>query len=228
MTAFVDLLNVLLAILFPLWPWEPFIVMPFVLAYYGPKRNTLLFITIFGAIFCGVGHSAGLIQAFQTTFGGKGICVSALPGAPVDISTFWMCNMMAVHIYLMVIMGYHFLFLALDPKKRVPEKGAAKIYYQRCARFFVIGGISQIIPYVAVIAEYPERFQSFMVAPGFYSARFFTPGAVEFGEPIVWIAMGLYFFAKSTKGASLDKLKISPPVTPMGDDAQSLVSAGSS
>jgi len=220
----VELLNALLAVLFPLWPWEIFIVMPFVLAYYGPKRSTILFITIFGAVFCGVGHTAGLIQAIQTVLGGKGICVSALPGAPSDIDTYWMCQMMAVHIFLMVIMGYHFLFLALSDKKRVPDTGVAKIYYQRCARFFVIGGISQITPYVAVIAQYPERFGEFMAAPGFYSARWFSPGLTEFGEPIIWISMGLYFFVKSTKGASIDKLKLSPPVTPVGDDAQSLMS----
>jgi len=39
--------------------------------------------------------------------------------------------------------------------------------------------------------------------------------------------MGIYFFSKATKGASIDKLKLSPPVTPMGDDAQSLMSARS-
>ena len=202
MSVFVDFLNTLLAILFPLWPWEIFIVMPFVLAYYGPKRATILFITIFGAVFCGIGHTAGLIQAIQTVSGGKGICVSALPGAPLDIDTYWMCQMMAVHIFLMVAMGYHFLYVSLDPKKRMPETGAAKTYYLRCGRFFVIGGISQIIPYVAVIAQYPERFDAFMAAPGFYSARSFTPGLVEFGEPIVWMVMGIYFFSKATKGAS--------------------------
>jgi len=218
----VHYLNVLLAVLFPVWPWEPFIIMPFVLAYLGPKRGTMLFITIFGAVFCGIGHSAGLIQAFRTVLGGRGICVSALPGAPADIDTYWMCEMMAVHIFLMVLMGYHFLYLALDSKKRVPDRGAGKIYCQRCARFFIIGGISQIVPYVAVLLQYPSRFGAFMTAPGFYSARFFTPGFVEFGEPIIWITMGCYFYSQSTRAVidklQFDTIQINSPAAAGGDD----------
>ena len=150
----VDPLNILLAILFPLWPWELFMVMPFVLAYYASKntaaakKNLILFITIFGAVFAGVGHTAGLIQAFQTAFGGKGICVPALPGAPKDIDTTSMCQMMAVHIFMMCTMGYYFIYLASNPKRRLPDAGLTKCYYSRASLFFVVGGISQIIPYL--------------------------------------------------------------------------------
>lgn len=236
-TIAVDALNVLLAILFPLWPWEIFIVMPFALAYFmskaikdptaSPSKSSLiLFITFFGAAFCGVGHTAGLIQAFQTILGGKGICVSALPGAPTDIDTTSMCKMMSVHIFLMVTMGYWFIYVSVSPKRRLPEVGMIRAFYRRCALFFVIGGISQIAPYVAVIAEHPSRFGEFMAMTGFYSARWFTPGWVEFVEPIIWICMGLWFSTKAGP-ASIDKLKRTPPATPVGDDAVSLVSAGS-
>ena len=50
--------------------------------------------------------------------------VAALPGAPSDIDTYWMCEMMAVHIFFMVAMGYHFIYLAIDPKRRVPDRSA--------------------------------------------------------------------------------------------------------
>ena len=80
---------------------------------------------------------------------------------------------------------------------------------------------------MAIIRRNIALLDAFMAAPGFYSARSFTPGLVEFGEPIVWIVMGIFFYSKAMMGASIDKLKISPPVTPMGDDAQSLVSASS-
>ena len=50
---------------------------------------------------------------------------------------------------------------------------------------------------------------------------------MQFGEPIIWMVMGFYFLSKAMTGASIDKLKLSPPVTPVGDDAQSLVSQGS-
>ena len=51
----VDLLNLLLSILFPLWPWEPFFVMPFVfeiLKCSGKIQGVILFLTIFAALFC--------------------------------------------------------------------------------------------------------------------------------------------------------------------------------
>ena len=212
---FVELLNALLAILFPLWPWELFIVMPFALAYLYPRAlkdssvkptcdHLLLFITGFGAVFCGIGHTAGLIQAIQTVFGGTGICVSALPGAPDDVETGGMCVMMSVHIFLMVIMGYFFLYLMIDPAKRgtgfVPSVKES-VFYTRCALFFIVGGISQIVPYLAVIAAYPSRFLEFMAMPGFYSQRPFTPGFTEFGEPLIWIGMGFYFIKKAQKGS---------------------------
>jgi len=195
----VGLLNALLAILFPLWPWEPFFVMPFVFEYLkskGKLEGVVLFLTVFAALFC-LAHGGGLIQAIDTFFlGGKGICVPALPGAPSDVDTGLMCKMMAVHIFLMVTMGCYFATLAIDSAKRVPKSNLEAVYYSRSALFFIVGGISQDIPYFAVILQNPSRFGEFMSEVGFYSQRFFTPGFTEFVAPIIWIVYGIYAFTK--------------------------------
>ena len=70
------------------------------------------------------------------------------------------------------------------------------VYYSRAALFFVVGGVSQDIPYWAVCLQYPSRFFEFMEAPGFYSARPFTPGYTEFFAPIVWVLYGLFCYGK--------------------------------
>jgi len=199
MVAVVGLLNALLSILFPLWPWEPFFVMPFVFECLKPNHlhNVILFLTAFAAVFC-FAHGAGAIQAVDTLFyGGEGICVPALPGAPADLDTTSMCQMMAVHIFMMLAMGLFFTTLVLNPARRVPKAANLEaVYYSRAALFFVIGGVSQDIPYFAVCLQYPERFVEFMTADGFYSKRWITPGFTEFTAPIVWIVYGLYAYAK--------------------------------
>jgi len=104
---------------------------------------------------------------------------------------------MAIHIFMMLAMGIFFAYLALHPQRRLPNKvNLDGVYYSRAALFFLIGGVSQDIPYFAVVLQYPSRFSEFMTADGFYSARFFTPGATEFTAPIVWILYGLYCFGK--------------------------------
>lgn len=102
MVTVVGLLNALLSILFPLWPWEPFFVMPLIfeiLKCRGHLSGVILFLTVFAAVFC-LAHGAGFAQAVDTfVYGGQGICVPALPGAPKDIDTGSMCKMMAIHIF---------------------------------------------------------------------------------------------------------------------------------
>ena len=173
MVTLVGLLNLLLSILFPLWPWEPFIIMPFVLEFFkckGKTDNCILFVTIFAAVFC-LAHGAGVLQAIDTFFyGGKGICVPALPGAPDDIDTGAMCNMMAIHIFMMLAMGVFFTVL-IATGRLLPKGNLEAVYYSRAALFFVVGGVSQDIPYWAVCLQYPERFMEFMTMDGFYSAR---------------------------------------------------------
>jgi len=202
MVGFVGLLNLLLSVLFPLWPWEPFFIMPFVFEYFkykGELKNIILFLTVFAALFC-LAHGAGAIQAVDTFFlGGKGICVPALPGAPSDIDTTSMCQMMAVHIFMMLVMGAYFATLAINPARRVPQKNAEAVYYSRAAMFFIIGGVSQDIPYWAVCLQYPARIGEFLTMKGFYSARWITPGFTEFFAPIIWIVYGLYAFVKLMK-----------------------------
>jgi hypothetical protein len=177
MLGVVGLLNALLSILFPLWPWEPFIAMPFIFEFLkakGKLPEVVLFLTVFAALFCGA-HGGGLIQAFDTFFlGGPGICVPALPGAPDDIDTNLMCKMMAVHIFMMLAMGGFFAYLAIDPAKRVPKVNLEAVYYSRATLFFIVGGISQDIPYWAVCLQYPERFGEFMTSTGFYSQRWYA------------------------------------------------------
>ena len=142
-------------------------------------------------------HGAGGAQAVDTLFlGGKGICVPALPGAPDDIDTGAMCDMMAIHIFMMLAMGVFFATLVVRSARRVPALNQEAVYYSRAALFFLIGGVSQDIPYFAVVLQYPERFVEFMTAPGFYSARSITPGFTEFFAPIIWIVYGLYSYAK--------------------------------
>jgi len=173
--------------------------MPFVLEYFkskGKLGNCILFVTIFGAVFC-FAHGAGFLQAVDTiAYGGPGICVPALPGAPKDIDTKAMCDMMAIHIFLMLAMGIFLTTLALNSARRLPKGNLDAVYYSRAALFFLVGGISQDIPYFAVILQYPERFGEFMTMDGFYSARWITPGFTEFGAPIVWIVYGLYSYVK--------------------------------
>jgi len=78
----------------------------------------------------------------------------------------------------------------------VPKANLEAVYYSRAALFFLIGGVSQDIPYWAVCLQYPERFVEFMTSDGFYSARWITPGFTEFFAPIIWIVYGLYSYIK--------------------------------
>ena len=71
----------------------------------------------------------------------------------------------------MLLMGVFFARIALSPSRRVPVGGLEAVYCSRAALFFVVGGVSQGIPYWAVTFQYPERFEEFMRADGFYSAR---------------------------------------------------------
>lgn len=200
---FIGILNALLALLFPFWPWEPFLLYPLVLEFYArqakhraevPRRELtqklVLVVTVFAAVFSGLGHSLGLIQALDTLLlGGDGIC-NALP-AP-DGGHVW-CVTMSLHILLMVIMGYYFVYVAASPERLLPG-GAnyTKVFYERAALFFVVGGISQILPYLGQMVLDPSRIGSVLSSPGFYSGRSVTPGATEFLEPVVWISYGIY------------------------------------
>jgi len=199
MVTIVGLLNALLSILFPLWPWEPFFIMPFAFEHFiykGHQGNVILFLTLFAAIFC-LAHGAGVLQAIDTLFyGGSGICVPALPGAPEDIDTTAMCQMMGIHIFMMLAMGVFFATLALSSARRLPSGNLESVYLSRAALFFVVGGVSQDIPYWAVCLQYPERFLEFMTMDGFYSARWITPGITEFIAPIVWIVYGLICYGR--------------------------------
>jgi hypothetical protein len=185
MVTFVGLLNALLSILFPLWPWEPFFVMPFVLEFFkckGQIGNCILFVTAFGAVFC-LAHGAGALQAVDTFFyGGPGICVPALPGAPNDIDTGAMCKMMAIHIFMMLAMGLFFTTIVLNSARRVPAGNLEAVYYSRAALFFIVGGVSQDIPYWAVCLQYPERFWEFMSAKGVCAARMRWPRRQRRGD----------------------------------------------
>ena len=49
----VGLLNLLLSILFPLWPWEPFLLFPLIfeiLRCKGKLKPVILFLTVFAAV----------------------------------------------------------------------------------------------------------------------------------------------------------------------------------
>ena len=200
---FIGILNTLLAILFPFWPWEPFLLYPLVLEYCAQKSKSLveaqskdlttklvLVVSYFAAVFSGVGHSLGLIQALDTLLlGGDGIC-NALP-AP-DGGHLW-CVTMSLHIVLMVIMGYYFVYVVVSPERLLPGgANLTKVFYERSALFFCVGGISQILPYLGQIVLAPSTIGSILSEPGFYSSRSITPGLTEFLEPVVWISYGIY------------------------------------
>jgi hypothetical protein len=209
---FVGILNTLLAVFFPFWPWEPFILYPLVLEYYAQKAGSLaesqskaltttlvLVVSYFAALFSGVGHSLGLIQALDTlVLGGDGIC-NALP-AP-DGGHLW-CVTMSLHIVLMVIMGYYFVYIVVSPERLLPDGvNPTKLFYERAALFFCVGGISQILPYLGQIVLAPSTIGSILSEPGFYSSRSITPGLTEFLEPIVWISYGIYSAIKAGSGS---------------------------
>ena len=205
---FIGILNTLLAVLFPFWPWEPFILYPLVLEYFAQKTGGLiesqrqdlatklvLVVSVFAAVFSGVGHSLGLIQALDTlVLGGDGIC-NALP-AP-DGGHLW-CITMSLHIVLMVIMGYYFVYVVVNPERLLPSgANLTKVFYERAALFFCVGGISQILPYLGQIFLAPPPIGSILPEPGFYSSRSITPGFTEFLEPVVWISYGIYSAIKA-------------------------------
>ena len=153
-------------------------------------------VSYFAAIFSGVGHSLGLIQALDTlVLGGDGIC-NALP-AP-DGGHLW-CVTMSLHIVLMVIMGYYFVYIVVSPERLLPGgANLTTVFYQRAALFFCVGGISQILPYLGQIIMAPSSIGTILSQPGFYSGRSITPGLTEFLEPIVWISYGIYSAIKAS------------------------------
>lgn len=94
------------------------------------------------------------------------------------------------------VVGVFFTIIALSPGRLVPSGNLEAAYYSRAALFFLVGGISQDIPYFAVVLQYPDRFVEFMTMDGFYSARWITPGFTEFVAPIIWLVYGFFCFAK--------------------------------
>ena len=200
---FIGFLNTLLAFLFPFWPWEIFIVYPFVLEFYSRKADKsegaegkaitetlVLVVSYFAAVFSGVGHTLGLIQTLDVLLlGGDGIC-NALPSP--DGGHLW-CVTMSLHLAFMIPMGYYFIYIVISPDRLMPPGGNLKAtFYFRTALFFFVGGISQIIPYLGQMAKSPSEILSILTSPGFYSGRAITPGLTEFLEPIIWISYGIY------------------------------------
>jgi len=201
-------LNQVLRIVFPLVPWELFLIMPIVLAYLmnralkdptvtrGTVSHLLTFVTYFSALWGGAAHSGGLYQAVDTMLGGVGICAALPPrtlkdGTPADHWCFWM----AVHILAVCPVGYFFIYLAIND--RSSPTSSARAFYWRMTLMLPVFGFGQLAPYLFQFVYYPEDIEEILFGPGLYSHRAMTPGLTEFLQPCVWFLMTGYFYQKA-------------------------------
>jgi len=225
-------INVLLYYVFPLFPWEGFIVFPWLFAYFAsaaikdqyaaPTLSTLVtFFTWWGAIFAGGAHTLGLYQGIEVWFGQDGICVplpNPTPGGPF-------CHLMSIHILLVVPMGWCFIYMVYVEYKESgslftwPAKSdSASVLYKRAALYFTTIGLSDMGPYIGEFIVHGDMW-SVLWAPGLYSGRAWlnraiTPGLTEFLAGVSLFLGGLYFLTMAsmgTKSAYAYSVGILPP-----------------
>lgn len=214
-TGYIKGLNVLLSGIFPLIPWELFFFLPWSLVYLAkratrepvPEKGTIpqliLFITIFAAVYGGLAHPLGLVQAFDTLAGGEGICVVHPPPMGADPFQLYYgysghpwCYFLAIHVISVCFVGWYFLYtLIFVDRKKAAERGnkwelvnpPESLFHFRCALWFFVVGWSQALPYLGDASHIGDP-------RGGYSKRLFTPAIVENLAAWSWIASGAYFF----------------------------------
>jgi len=208
-------------IAFPILPWEIFILLPLLYAYFIEKpgdkltNNRLLVgFTYWGGIYGGVVHTVAVLAVFSgllTVNPGvneqRGIC-TALPKPSADGP--W-CILMTIHALTAWPMGLWFLYKIYKEKKKygswftwAGEKGEVKSsLYFRGGFFFTNLGVSGMTPYYGEMATIGgEIFNGKGAYSGTTWGTFWYDGRgyLEYLNYVVWFLMGLYFFAKFAMG----------------------------
>lgn len=219
---FVWFLNFVLAFVFPIIPWEIFFFLPWVLLclakravsnpsgkLFGKLSHVILVVNLYFGVYGGIAHPAGLIQAFSTLGGGEGICVVHPPpnadgavGPPFKLyygfkQHPW-CTWLALHVILVSLAGWYFLFLICKDRKAAKKNGykillsdpPISTFYARCAVGFSCVGFGQLTPYIGALSGTPG---SLLVSTGGYSKRMFSPGLTEFLAALSFCGSGLFF-----------------------------------
>jgi len=202
--------------------------MPWALAYFAEggrvqlftlKIETLVvFMTYWGAIYGGGVHTLALTAVVGTGFKtenlgldgsvpAEGICSALPPPTPGP----W-CVLLMGHVFLMLPMGYFFIYLALAEAKKFGAfltfsgDNPRAAFYERAAFYFIVGGISGNLPYFGQIGI---QGTDVFAGPGVYTDNGRLPswyngrGFIEFGAYSSWLIGGLYFLVKAciaTKG----------------------------
>ena len=205
----ITIFPVVAYIAFPLLPYELFLFMPFVFAYFVEKptdkitiTRLVAFITYFGAIWGGLVHyiALGAVLSGVITDSDHSIC-AALP-APTPGP--W-CKLLTGHVAFMVPMGTYFLYLVLTERRKYGwfawasfRQDEATVLHTRCALYFLVAGFSGNLPYFGQLA-----IQGFgaLLGNGIYASTNYLPwyygrGFFEFGAYTSWQLMGFYFLYK--------------------------------
>lgn len=231
---FLWFLNLVLSFVFPIIPWELFFLLTWVFAglahravknpsvKLGTVSHLILLLSLFAAVYGGLAHPLGLIQAFDSLGGGEGICVVHPPPMGADPFQLYYgyggaawCYLLALHVIFVSLVGWVFLYLLIfvDRKKAVGKipllpSPDNSILYGRCALWFFVTGLSQAAPYFGVNpSEYPPSKR------GGYSKRLFTPAIVENLAAWSWIVSGIYYLIRWHVARSSMGTKVQPIVT---------------
>mmetsp|Transcript_79300 Transcript_79300/g.175959 ORF Transcript_79300/g.175959 Transcript_79300/m.175959 type:complete len:262 (-) Transcript_79300:93-878(-) len=207
--------NNLAYIAFPILPYEIFIFLPIIWAYFVEKPHPkitvprlIVAITYFGAIYGGGVHTVAalaVLSGMPDIGAGHGLC-RALP--PVSASP-W-CALLTWHVILAVPMGYTFIYLVYRDYKMSGYKGLAGLLYWngdnekftmfwRAGFFFATLGFSGDLPYFGEFAEQGlDVFDGTGVYAGTTWANWYTGrGVVEFGSYCSWLLFGIYFLVRA-------------------------------
>lgn len=194
---------------FPILPYELFMWMPVVIAYYAEKPTEkvtlprlITFTTYFGGLYGGLVHYVALLSVLSGIphlDKDHGICTALPP--PTDGP--W-CELLTAHILLVNPMGTYFLYVMYIDKKKYgwlswagdDEKVAL---FWRAGLVFTILGISGELPYFGQLEKVGgDTFDGTGVYAGTTWADWYEGrGYIEFISYLSWLSFGLYFLAKA-------------------------------
>jgi len=213
---FIWFLNFVLAFVFPIIPWEIFFFLPWVLYYLAVRADSkklsyiILVVNLYFGVYGGIAHPLGLIQAFISLGGGEGICVVHPPpnangavGPPFKLyygfkQHPW-CTWLALHVILVSLVGWYFLFVIAKDRKSAKSHGYKLIltnppistFYARAGLGFLGVGFGQLTPYLGAFSD--GFAGSLLVSTGGYSKRMFSPGLTEFLAALSFCLSGIFF-----------------------------------
>lgn len=139
------------------------------------------------------------------------LCARSCSALPPPTPGPW-CVLLMAHVFLMLPMGYFFIYLALAEAKKFGAfltfsgDNPRAAFYERAAFYFIVGGISGNLPYFGQIGI---QGTDVFAGPGVYTDNGRLPswyngrGFIEFGAYSSWLIGGLYFLVKAciaTKG----------------------------